>query len=226
MVIGRGCIPACTRQGAGCIFQHALGRGVSAPGVSAWGMYAQGVSGQGVYPSMHWAGGVFPSAHRDTHTPLWTEFLTDAWCQISSERRVLDLESDGQGFSTRWGSCLVLWIKYSVQHCSKITKSQRSYHLSYEHTEWQRQRQQQRQVSVAASSISSSIKHQQQRHRQWHQCKSMVTLPLTLLMGPRSISKHQEEHHHVHNAFQWDPMEPNLPLPLDARSVNTLTRTL
>ena len=36
-------------------------------------------------------------------------------------------------------------------------------------------------------SSSSSIK--QQRQRQCHQCKSMVTLPLTLLIGPRSIPK-------------------------------------
>ena len=37
-------------------------------------------------------------------------------------------------------------------------------------------------------SVSGSVKHQRQQQRQRHQCKSMVTLHLTLLIAPRSIA--------------------------------------
>ena len=62
------------------------------------------------------------------------------------------------------------------------------------------------QMSTANERTLSYEHTEQQRQQQLHQCKSMVTLPLTLLMGPRSISERQEGRHHVHNAFQWDPI--------------------
>ena len=66
--------------------------------------------------------------------------------------------------------------------------------LSYEHTERQRQRQ-----------------------RQGHQCKSMVTLHLTLLIGPRSIL----ERHHIHNDKDFAAAAA---ADAAARSVHTLTQ--
>ena len=66
-----GCVPsAAVAVGGGGVSQHALGRGVSAQGVSTQGgcVCIPARTAREVYPSMHWARGCIP-VHAGFPTP-------------------------------------------------------------------------------------------------------------------------------------------------------------